>query len=131
MFDIQFDLQPALADLTRLRDRLDDLTPVVEALTNRQYEMTMEDYGAKRSPDGAGWASGPYYKGLVESGDMKAGITKTVGGNTGTIEATDWKSKFHQFGTRNMSQREFIGIGDRHIQELEQTAEKLLMAMLG
>lgn len=130
MFDFDINFDPARSDLNRLRDRLDDLSQLVRQLTDLQHQMTLEDYESQVSPDGSGWDSGPYYHGLVESGDMWAGIVPTYGGDTGTITATDWKSKYHQGGTDVIPARPFIGIGDRHMQRLKQLTEQYITKLL-
>jgi phage gpG-like protein len=123
---------PAIADLQRVRSKLHDLSELVTQLGEMQHQMTMEDYGAQVSPDGAGWVGGPNYHGLVETGAMMGGITLSTGGNTATITASDAKSPWHNFGTsRGIPPRPFIGIGARHESKLKETAEQWLQTILG
>lgn len=123
---------PAVADLQRARSKLHDLSELVTQLGEMQHQMTMEDYGSQVSPDGAGWAGGPSYHGLVETGAMMGGITLSAGGNTATITASDAKSPWHNFGTsRGIPPRPFIGIGARHESKLKETAEQWLQTILG
>lgn len=123
---------PCLADLSRIKSKLENMSELVSKLGTKQHQMTLEDYSSQVTPDGAGWVGGPDYHVLVESGAMQGGITLSAGGNTATISATDEKSPWHNFGTsRGIPAREFIGIGSRHESELKQQAEEFLLSILG
>lgn len=129
---------PCLADLERIKSKLSNMSELTQKLGQKQHEMTLEDYGSQRTPDGAGWVGGEFFNGLKQSGAMEGGIQLTAGGNTATITATDFKSIFHQEGTsrtgwensKGIPARPFIGIGGRHESELKQTAEQYLIQLL-
>lgn len=138
MLEIKINPQPALGDLQKIQSKLQNLSELMQTLGQKQQQMTLEDYSAQVSPDGAGWAGGAFFNGLVQSGAMRGGITLSIGGNQAIIAATDFKSIFHQMGTsrtgwknsKGIPARPFIGLGARHEQALKQEAESYLQKLL-
>lgn len=92
----------------------------------------------KRSPDGKPWApwrpsTAARRKGgslLQDTGALMGGIHKSVAGDTLTVGSGVFYGAFHQFGTRKMVARPFLGLSSANARQLENQALRLLIGAL-
>jgi phage virion morphogenesis protein len=113
----------ASLDTSRLRanltgKRIRDFRQPMRAVGNILLSETQANFHAERSPNGGGWAAlSPvtierkgHGKKLWETGAMFSAIGVSVSENSAEIYCSDWKARFHQYGTRKMPARPFIGV---------------------
>lgn len=139
MIEIRIDPNPAASDFDRIAARLEDASDLVEQIGQRQLEFIEEGYASESDPDGAAWAalaestlrqkSGGSI--LTEEGTGRGSYSLSVAGNSGAIESSDDKMKYHQGGTSKMPARQHMGFGARHVQEHEQIGLRWLESVLG
>ncbi|MGG6295295.1 phage virion morphogenesis protein [Leptolyngbya sp. AN02str] len=120
----------AIASLERLQEVLGDLSaPLDEAGVFMERETRL-NFVSQTTPDGAGWAGlrpatlrrKKTRAILRETSTLMGGIQKQAA-TASSVQVTSTGAKygiFHQTGTSKMEQREYIGIGDRHIPRIKQ-----------
>lgn len=124
-------LQDIEAELQAIRRRLDNVRPLLSAISTIYYNSTMERFRSHTDPQGRSWKhlkprtiaekrrlpsiESPYFQ-LIRTGDMRAAIrVRHVDANTisiGLRTAEIPYAKHHQFGApkANIPQRKFLGV---------------------
>jgi phage virion morphogenesis protein len=113
-------------------DLLSALAETVRKQTLRRFVVT------KTAPSGARWAplknpgknrgSGDI---LVDSGRLMGSISSKVSGSTAEVGTNVFYGKFHQYGTRKMVARPFLGMNATDVAELRIVAERFIMMATG
>lgn len=127
--ETQFSELGVTADhLNALHQKLNgDLTPLMQAIGAVLESSTTERFNvSKQAPDGGYWANllpstlkqktnqNANDKGiLVETGDLMRSITYYADKNSVTIGTPETYGVYHQFGTKHMLARPFLGISDQ------------------
>ena len=105
--------------------------PLMQIVASTVERQTMQHFEAGAGPSGA-WA--PTQRGgqiLVDTGRLAGSIHGTAFGNIAKVGTNVFYGKFHQFGTRKMVAREFLGLtgGDRS--ELEEVIAEYVVGAMG
>jgi phage gpG-like protein len=112
-------------------------TPIKNA---RDYQLsaTLDRLEREVSPSGvpwvdlkpATWAKKTNPKKLQESKDMMNKIRVRIVGNELEIVSDDEKSSFHQFGTKFIPQRKFLGFSKKDLREIVKIFERYAQFIL-
>lgn len=131
-------------NITALHQRLDgDLTPLMKAIGSVLESSTRQRFADKKAPNGTSWANllpqtiaakakknKSVSKGgisvsrglLVESGDLFKSISFQASKDKVAVGTSELYGVYHQFGTKNMVARPFLGISS----DDEQTINELI-----
>lgn len=110
---------------------------MLAALAETVRKQTIRRFANKTAPDGGKWAPlkpssvrGRRTSGdiLVDTGRLRNSIASKVYGHTAEIGTNVFYGKFHQFGTRKMVARPFLGISPADAAELRRVAEAFIRA---
>lgn len=110
---------------------------LLAALAETVRKQTIRRFATKTAPDGSKWAplKPSSVRGrrtpsdiLVDTGRLRNSIASKVYGNTAEIGTNVFYGKFHQFGTRKMVARPFLGISPSDAAELRRVAERFIRA---
>lgn len=137
-------IEVQLRGFTELRARLNRLAGGLEPLATRIRARVVNMHQRrvateKTDPDGRPWpplaASTLSYKRgtmLVETSRLLGSFTSTQSGLTVTVsnQAIPY-NMFHQFGTKRMPRRRFMGLGAKNITEIQQTCRNFILERLG
>lgn len=125
--DVSDDLPILQNNLETLNQRLDgDLTRLMDEIGSILEDSTRQRFYDKTDPTGAQWAnllsSTQDKKGnnkiLVQSGDLMASITHHANATSTTVGTPKIYGVYHQFGTKNMAVRPFLGLSDDDKQDI-------------
>lgn len=127
-------LEEAQAKLGKLVKRGADLTPILRELGDDEITRTLLRFEHGEAPDGSAWAGlkqprkgrkGGSAQVLVDTGQLRNSITKQIlGGSALIIGSNADYAAWHQFGTRYVPARPFLGVSD----DLIQSAQELIHA---
>ncbi|MGE5509940.1 MAG: phage virion morphogenesis protein [Bacteroidota bacterium] len=107
---------------------------LLAVLAETVRKQTLRRFATKTAPSGAAWAPKKRPDGyglLVRTGRMRNSIASRISGMTAEIGTNVHYAKYHQFGTRKMVARPFMGINPADAIELQRVAERFLAAGLG
>lgn len=124
--DASSDLPLLQQNITQLKERLGDLTPLMDTIGGLLESSTRQRFYDKTSPDGVRWAdlmpSTQAKKGnnniLVQSDDLKDGITHYANATSTTVGTPQIYGVYHQFGTSDMKARPFLGLSDEDKEDI-------------
>lgn len=125
--DVSDDLPILQNNLETLNQRLDgDLTRLMDEIGSILEDSTRQRFYDKTDPTGAQWAnllsSTQDKKGnnkiLVQIGDLMASITHHANATSTTVGTPKIYGVYHQFGTKNMAVRPFLGLSDDDKQDI-------------
>ncbi|STZ63920.1 Mu-like prophage protein gpG [Moraxella lacunata] len=133
--NVSDDLPLLQGNVEALREKLGDLTPLMDAIGSLLESSTRQRFADKKAPDGTSWAnlmpSTQTQKGnnniLVKSGDLLRSITHHAdpyGISVGTPESY---GVYHQFGTTQMTARPFLGLSNDDQAEIYELINEILM----
>lgn len=120
-------LEAAQAKLAELAKRGADLTPLLREIGDDEVTRTLLRFESASAPDGRAWQPLKTRQGqtLVDTGVLRNSIKKQIyGGVLLEIGTNTPYAAFHQFGTRHIPARPFLGVSD----DLIHTAEELIHA---
>ena len=130
-------LEEAQAKLGELAKRGADLTPLLRELGDDEITRTLLRFEHGEAPDGSAWAGlkqsrkprkgqkGRSDQVLVDTGQLRNSITKQIlGSSVLMIGSNADYAAWHQFGTRHIPARPFLGVSD----DLIQSAQELIHA---
>lgn len=127
-------LEEAQAKLGELAKRGADLTPLLRELGDDEVTRTLLRFEHGESPAGSKWAGpkqrrkgrkGGSAQVLVDTGQLRNSITKQIlGSSVLMIGSNADYAAWHQFGTRHIPARPFLGVSD----DLIQSAQELIHA---
>lgn len=127
-------LEDAIDNLRLLQARGENITPLLKYIGEDEVTRTLLRFETATAPDGTRWeglkrprppreGQRPYGDDLVlsDTGDLKNSIRFVLGTNSVTIGASTEVEYaiFHQFGTRHIPKRPFLGVSDELINEIE------------
>lgn len=130
MITIEVDDRGLVAGLTKLADRLDDMTPVMREVGDAIREASMEAFDREAAPDGGKWAplspatvrrrrGGPAHRILQDTGMLRQSVVKRLESDrTVIVGARAQYAPYHQFGTRRLPARPFLGVSQEARQEI-------------
>lgn len=137
MTALQISVKVDKAALDALANKLKDLQEPLGKAGLYMERETRLNFSKESDPDGAAWA------GLAASTLLQKGtsaILRETGSLVGSVAAEPPSARsvkvsastsygiFHQTGTSKMPQRQFIGIGARHVAEINKIFEAYLSA---
>lgn len=132
-------LDQAVESVEQIADIPEEHLPVVlELLATTMEGQTKRRWDAQAGPDGP-WAPlkestlKRKKKGtaiLVETGRLRGSITHNVVGDTAYIGTPVFYGSYHQFGTRKMVARPFLGLTAEEGDELEQVLAAYIESVL-
>jgi phage virion morphogenesis protein len=133
---IKFDvsgLDLVVAKLEQLS--IEDSAELMEDIAMAIKLQTIERFSTETDPDGAKWAplkpSTIARKGssgiLKDTGALK-NIVFTSGVRIAFIGAAPFYGVFHQWGTRHMPQRAFLGVNDDNMKDIENVVQAYFMS---
>ena len=127
-------LEAAQAKLGELAKRGADLTPLLRDIGDDENTRTLLRFEHGEAPDGSAWAGlkqprkgqkGRSDQVLVDTGQLRNSITKQIlGSSVLMIGSNAGYAAWHQFGTRHIPARPFLGVSD----DLIQSAQELIHA---
>lgn len=118
-------LENAIGKLQQLQDKGEDLTPLLTEIGEDEVTRTLLRFETATAPDGSHWEvlKSPRRRGgdkpLSDTGVLKGSIRYVLGNNSVTIGTDTEYSIFHQFGTKHIPARPFLGVSDELINEME------------
>lgn len=129
IIDASSDDLPLLQDnVEALREKLGDLTPLMDAIGGLLEGGTRQRFADKKAPDGTSWANlmpnsekakqstkRKVKKGggiLVFSGNLEQSITHHADPYSVSVGTPKTYGVYHQFGTDDMPARPFLGLSD-------------------
>lgn len=144
IIDADSDDLPLLRDsIETLREKLGDLTPLMDAIGGLLESGTRQRFTDKKAPDGTAWANlmpnserakrntkRKTEKGggiLVFSGNLKQSITHHADPYSVTVGTPELYGVYHQFGTDDMSARPFLGLSDDDKSDIYELINEHLM----
>lgn len=107
-------LDEALGTLRLLAAKGEDLTPLLDELGDDEVARVKLRFENSTAPDGTRWDELTSRDGqpLMDTGVLYGSITAQVHGNTLQVgTATDY-AHYHQFGTKHIPARPFLGVTD-------------------
>ena len=107
-------LDEALGTLRLLAAKGEDLSPMLDELGQDEKARVMLRFENSTAPDGTRWDELTSRDGqpLMDTGVLYGSITAQVHGNTLQVgSATDY-AHYHQFGTKHIPARPFLGVTD-------------------
>lgn len=116
-------LEEAQRRLEELASRGQDLTPVLKEIGDDEVTRTLLRFEHGKAPDGTPWKGLQSREGqtLVDTGTLRSSITKQLLGSSTLLIYTDVNyAGFHQFGTRHIPARPFLGVSDDLIQSTKE-----------
>jgi phage virion morphogenesis protein len=114
-----------------------DRRALLAALAETVRKQTIRRFATKTAPGGGKWAplKPSSVRGrrtprdiLVDTGRLRNSIASKVYGHTAEIGTNVFYGKFHQFGTKKMVARPFLGIDSSDVAELRRVAEAFIRA---
>lgn len=116
-------LDEAISKLQRIADRGEDMTELLREIGDDEVMRTVLRFENSKAPDGTPWKALQEREGqpLVDTGQLKGSITKQLLGSHAVVIGTDVAyAEYHQFGTRHIDPRPFIGVSDDLIRSVEE-----------
>ncbi|MEI9428731.1 phage virion morphogenesis protein [Mesorhizobium sp. Cs1299R1N3] len=114
---------------------------LLRAVGGMAERQTKRRFGEKVSPDGVPWApwsasyaGGKSQKGrgiLVRTGRLMGSIANFVAGDAVTVGSGVAYGRYHQFGTKKMVARPWLGASAANLTEIEGTLVKFIKAVVG
>lgn len=135
IIDADSDDLPLLRDnVETLREKLGDLTPLMDEIGGILEDSTRKRFNDKQAPNGTSWAnlmpSTQAKKGnnniLVQSGDLRDDITHHANATSTTVGTPKIYGVYHQFGTSDMKARPFLGLSDEDKEDIYAEINKYL-----
>ena len=131
---IQFQVVIDTLNAQRLVRKIEkiDYRPALIRCGDYQVRSTKQNFYNEKSPDGQRWKElSPltikkkgHSRILRERDEMINSNVYFLEGNTLIIKNTDKKAPFHQFGTKNIPKREFIGFSRTNIKRINEIFNK-------
>lgn len=130
MITIEVDDRGVVAGLSRLAERMEDMSPVMREVGDAVREASMDAFKREASPEGAKWPplspatirrrrGGPVHRILQDTGALRQSIVKRLEGNRSVIVGARVEyAPFHQFGTKRMPARPFLGVSPATREEI-------------
>lgn len=125
-------LENAIGKLQLLQAKGEDLTPLLKYIGEDEVTRTLLRFETATAPDGSRWKGlekprpprkkqRPYGDNLVlsDTGKLRGSIRYVLGNNSVTVGMEVEYSIFHQFGTKHIPARPFLGVSDELINEME------------
>lgn len=143
MITIRHNLPVIQHHLDELIVKLGDLSPLMADIAGILEDESMDRFSKKTAPDGTPWqdllpasilakmrTDGQIGGGgiLVHTGTLASSIHSTHDRYSATVGTDTEYGKYHQFGTRHLPQREFLGISDDDERRILDTIESYLNA---
>lgn len=131
VIDIDVDVGRATRAMQGFAHR--SMAGLMETLGNLVEGQTKRRFATKTSPDGSPWAAlrpstvARRRKGskgiLTDTGRLMGSISHTSSAREAVVGTNVAYAPFHQHGTRKMVARQFLGVGDRDMQEIKRAVE--------
>ena len=130
MITIEIDDDGVVAGLSRLAGRMEDMSPVMREIGDAVREASMESFEREAPPEGGKWPplspatirrrrGGPVHRILQDTGALRQSIVKRLEGDRSVIVGARVEyAPFHQFGTRRMPARPFLGVSPTAREEI-------------
>lgn len=118
-------LESAIGKLQQLQAKGEDLTPLLKYIGEDEVTRTLLRFETATAPNGISWQAlqSPRRRGghkpLSDTGVLKGSIRYVLGNNSVTVGTEVEYSIFHQFGTKHIPARPFLGVSDELINEME------------
>lgn len=112
-------LDEALLKLRMLAAKGEDLSPMLDELGQDEVARVVQRFEQSRSPDGTAWQAlkQPRPRGdgqpLMDTGVLYGSITaQVIGKHTLQVGSATNYAHYHQFGTKHIPARPFLGVTD-------------------
>jgi phage virion morphogenesis protein len=142
MISIDIDDREVLSALTRLRDRVGDLSPVMRAIAIELEARVDERFETSTAPDGERWEGyAPstlarlLKKGksgkpvLIDNGDMLGSLSSRSDATSAVVGFGQPYAAFHEFGTKRMPRRGML-FGDPVTRALGDDDRRAILAIV-
>lgn len=125
--NVTHELPELVNHLQQLEQKLDgDLTPLMIKIGGILEGSSKQRFDDKKSPDGVSWknlkpstiARKGNHNILIDSNNLHKGILNQVTAHSVVVGTPEFYGKYHQFGTKSMPARQFLGISEQDKEDI-------------
>lgn len=116
-------LEKAQSTLNQMLAQGRDITPILRDLGDEEVLRIVERFERSQAPDGSSWAALKTRNGkpLLDTGALRKSIQKQILGGVSLEIGTNLSyAAFHQFGTKYIPARRFLGTSEALIRQAEE-----------